>query len=136
MTEPSDSGAPRAFPDAREDLARWDRQPETPQTMSPSYRLAFSDDPGGHILPDAVYPGQPQPHHKPAIPAMPRPLIRCSRIELAHRRLVPLTARIHAGRPARSRVQQLHARIDARMLQVGTTHLDPMPAGVCRQRLS
>ena len=43
MTEPSDSGAPRAFPDAREDLARWDRQPETPQTMSPSYRLAFSD---------------------------------------------------------------------------------------------
>ncbi len=34
---------PRRFPDAREDLARWDREPETPQTMSPSYRLAFTD---------------------------------------------------------------------------------------------
>ena len=33
----------RRFPDAREDLKRWDRQPETPQTISPSYRLAFSD---------------------------------------------------------------------------------------------
>jgi uncharacterized protein (TIGR00730 family) len=34
---------PRRFPDAREDLANWDRVPETPQTRSPSYRLAFSD---------------------------------------------------------------------------------------------
>lgn len=34
---------PRPFPDAREDLARWDRAPDTPQTRSPSYRLAFSD---------------------------------------------------------------------------------------------
>jgi uncharacterized protein (TIGR00730 family) len=34
---------PRRFPDAREDLRRWDRQPGTPQTLSPSYRLAFSD---------------------------------------------------------------------------------------------
>ena len=33
----------RRFPDAREDLKRWDRQPDTPQTLSPSYRLAFSD---------------------------------------------------------------------------------------------
>jgi uncharacterized protein (TIGR00730 family) len=41
MTEPIDP--PRRFPDAREDLKRWDRQPETPQTLSPSYRLAFSD---------------------------------------------------------------------------------------------
>jgi len=41
MAEPTDP--PRPFPDAREDLKRWDRQPETPQTLSPSYRLAFSD---------------------------------------------------------------------------------------------
>jgi uncharacterized protein (TIGR00730 family) len=41
MTEPTDPN--RRFPDAREDLARWDRRPETPQTQSPSYRLAFSD---------------------------------------------------------------------------------------------
>jgi uncharacterized protein (TIGR00730 family) len=34
---------PRRFPDAREDLANWDRVPDTPQTRSPSYRLAFSD---------------------------------------------------------------------------------------------
>ena len=33
----------RRFPDAREDLQRWDRAPDTPQTLSPSYRLAFSD---------------------------------------------------------------------------------------------
>jgi uncharacterized protein (TIGR00730 family) len=41
MTETSEPT--RRFPDAREDLERWDRQPETPQTLSPSYRLAFSD---------------------------------------------------------------------------------------------
>jgi uncharacterized protein (TIGR00730 family) len=34
---------PNRFPDAREDVARWDRAPETPQTLSPSYRLAFTD---------------------------------------------------------------------------------------------
>jgi uncharacterized protein (TIGR00730 family) len=39
LTEPQ-----RRFPDAREDLERWDRQPGTPQTRSPSYRLAFSDE--------------------------------------------------------------------------------------------
>jgi uncharacterized protein (TIGR00730 family) len=31
------------FPDARDELASWTRVPETPQTSSPSYRLAFSD---------------------------------------------------------------------------------------------
>ena len=31
------------FPDAREDLKSWTRVPDTPQTLSPSYRLAFSD---------------------------------------------------------------------------------------------
>ena len=35
---------PRQFPDAREDLERSDRVPGTPQTRSPSYRLAFSDE--------------------------------------------------------------------------------------------
>jgi uncharacterized protein (TIGR00730 family) len=35
--------SPRRFPDAREDLANWDRVPDTAQTRSPSYRLAFSD---------------------------------------------------------------------------------------------
>src|SRR5687768_5592261 len=39
-----ESEPPRRFPDAREDLERWDRQPDTPQTSSPSYRLAFSDE--------------------------------------------------------------------------------------------
>jgi len=41
MTEPTEPS--RRFPDAREDIARWERRPETPQTRSPSYRLAFSD---------------------------------------------------------------------------------------------
>jgi uncharacterized protein (TIGR00730 family) len=41
MSDRSDPKSP--FPDAREDLARWDRLPGTPQTMSPSYRLAFTD---------------------------------------------------------------------------------------------
>ncbi len=31
------------FPDARQDLKTWSRTPDTPQTLSPSYRLAFSD---------------------------------------------------------------------------------------------
>ena len=35
---------PSRFPDAREDLARSDRVPDTPQTLSPSFRLAFSDE--------------------------------------------------------------------------------------------
>ena len=34
---------PRRFPDAREDLGLLRRTPDTPQTRSPSYRLAFSD---------------------------------------------------------------------------------------------
>ena len=33
----------RRFPDAREDLRHWEDIPDTPQTLSPSYRLAFSD---------------------------------------------------------------------------------------------
>jgi uncharacterized protein (TIGR00730 family) len=33
----------RRFPDAREDLEQSDRVPGTPQTLHPSYRLAFSD---------------------------------------------------------------------------------------------
>lgn len=33
----------KRFPDAREDLRSWTRTPDTPQTQSPSYRLAFSD---------------------------------------------------------------------------------------------
>ncbi len=40
MTE---SDPPRRFPDARKDLERWEGVPDTPQTRSPSYRLAFSD---------------------------------------------------------------------------------------------
>lgn len=31
------------FPDAREDQKNWEHTPDTPQTLSPSYRLAFSD---------------------------------------------------------------------------------------------
>jgi uncharacterized protein (TIGR00730 family) len=33
----------RRFPDARRDLQVWNRAPETPQALSPSYRLAFAD---------------------------------------------------------------------------------------------
>ena len=33
----------RRFPDARADLKRWEDGPQTPQTLSPSYRLAFDD---------------------------------------------------------------------------------------------
>ncbi len=33
----------RRFPDAREDVRKWEHTPDTPQTRSPSYRLAFSD---------------------------------------------------------------------------------------------
>jgi len=41
MTGPT--GWQRRFPDAREDLENWEDAPQTPQTLSPSYRLAFSD---------------------------------------------------------------------------------------------
>jgi hypothetical protein len=41
MAEPRD-GAPR-LPSAGEDFARAEGEPETPQTRSPSYRLAFAD---------------------------------------------------------------------------------------------
>ncbi|HRO13029.1 LOG family protein [Amaricoccus sp.] len=41
MTIPSEPQ--RRFPDAREDLEQSDRVPGTPQTLDPSYRLAFSD---------------------------------------------------------------------------------------------
>jgi uncharacterized protein (TIGR00730 family) len=33
----------RQFPDAGEDLRHWKHIPDTPQTLSPSYRLAFDD---------------------------------------------------------------------------------------------
>ena len=52
MTEPRDPR--RRFPDAREDLVRWDRAPDTPQTRSPSYRLAFSD--GDFLTRDELRP--------------------------------------------------------------------------------
>ena len=39
----STSEPQRRFPDAREDQENWERQPDTPQTRSPSYRLAFAD---------------------------------------------------------------------------------------------
>ena len=41
MAKPSDRQ--RRFPDARRDLERWQDTPDTPQTRSPTYRLAFSD---------------------------------------------------------------------------------------------
>ena len=41
MTIPSEPQ--RRFPDAREDLEKTDQVPGTPQTLHPSYRLAFSD---------------------------------------------------------------------------------------------
>jgi uncharacterized protein (TIGR00730 family) len=37
------SDAQHRFPDARDDLERWEHAPDTPQTRSPTYRLAFSD---------------------------------------------------------------------------------------------
>ncbi len=37
------SGKQQRFPDAKEDLRNWRDAPDTPQTRSPSYRLAFSD---------------------------------------------------------------------------------------------
>jgi len=37
------SGPQQRFPDAREDLRNWTDAPDTPQTRSPSYRLAFND---------------------------------------------------------------------------------------------
>ena len=48
------SEPPRPFPDAREDLERWDRAPDTPQTRSPSYRLAFND--GDFLTRDELRP--------------------------------------------------------------------------------
>jgi uncharacterized protein (TIGR00730 family) len=41
MTIPSEPQ--RRFPDAREDVEKSDQVPGTPQTLDPSYRLAFSD---------------------------------------------------------------------------------------------
>ena len=35
---------PRRFPDARQDIIRTRTIPDTPQTRSPTYRLAFADD--------------------------------------------------------------------------------------------
>jgi uncharacterized protein (TIGR00730 family) len=37
------SGPQQRFPDAREDVRNWTEAPDTPQTRSPSYRLAFND---------------------------------------------------------------------------------------------
>ena len=34
---------PRRFPDARADVQKWRDIPDTPQTRSPTYRLAFND---------------------------------------------------------------------------------------------
>jgi len=34
---------PRRFPDARADVRKWQEIPDTPQTRSPTYRLAFND---------------------------------------------------------------------------------------------
>ena len=45
---------PRNFPDAREDVENWDRHPETAQTRSPSYRLAFND--GDFLTRDELRP--------------------------------------------------------------------------------
>lgn len=52
MRQPNDKT--RRFPDAREDVARWDNVPETPQTLSPSYRLAFND--GDFLTRDELRP--------------------------------------------------------------------------------
>lgn len=38
-----DSGTRRTFPDAGADIRHWEEIPDTPQTLSPSYRLAFDD---------------------------------------------------------------------------------------------
>jgi uncharacterized protein (TIGR00730 family) len=52
MTIPSEPQ--RRFPDAREDLEKSDRVPDTPQTRHPSYRLAFSD--GDFLTRDELRP--------------------------------------------------------------------------------
>ena len=44
----------RHFPTAEEDRAAWERAPETPQTQSPAYRLAFDDT--EFLLRDALRP--------------------------------------------------------------------------------
>ena len=41
MAKPSD--LQRRFPDARRDVETWEHVPDTPQTRSPTYRLAFDD---------------------------------------------------------------------------------------------
>jgi len=40
---PDKQKASRRFPSAGEDIAHWRRDPSTPQTQSPAYRLAFDD---------------------------------------------------------------------------------------------
>ena len=49
-----DSGTRRTFPDAGEDLRHWKHIPDTPQTLSPSYRLAFDD--AAFLLRDELRP--------------------------------------------------------------------------------
>ncbi|MCC6002706.1 MAG: LOG family protein [Pararhodobacter sp.] len=44
----------RPFPDAEEDLRAWRGAPDTPQTRSPSYRLAFADT--DFLMQDALRP--------------------------------------------------------------------------------
>ena len=53
MTIPSEPQ--RRFPDAREDVEKSDRVPGTPQTLHPSYRLAFSD--ADFLTRDELAPG-------------------------------------------------------------------------------
>ncbi len=39
----NDQTRPRRFPDARTDVQKWKKTPDTAQTRSPTYRLAFND---------------------------------------------------------------------------------------------
>ena len=100
MTEPTDP--PRRFPDAREDLERWDRQPETPQTRSPSYRLAFSD--GDFLTRDELRPVRLQLELLKAEMALAERGIASTIVMLGSARIPdPAHADARAARPRRAR---------------------------------
>ena len=99
MTEPTDP--PRRFPDAREDLERWDRQPETPQTQSPSYRLAFSD--GEFLTRDELRPVRLQLELLKAEMALAERGIRSTIVMLGSARIPDPDARRRRARPASPR---------------------------------
>jgi uncharacterized protein (TIGR00730 family) len=104
MTEPTEPS--RRFPDAREDIERWERRPETPQTRSPSYRLAFSD--GEFLTRDELRPVRLQLELLKAEMALAERGIRSTIVMLGSAR-IPDPERAEAAPPGLARLAPFYA---------------------------